>query len=109
MPSYNEQFPALGSECPARALDEFKQRSWRYHHPLTVEQLAFAARTAVVQKVGFYHGGDVLYELDGIHGMWHEECLVNPVKRRTRHSRSSTSKSVNMLEPFGRAVPTREI
>ena len=79
MPPYNEQFP-VGTRVqivPQERLDEFK-RSWRYHHPLTVEQLAFAGRPAVVRKVGFYHGGDVLYELEGIPGMWHEQCLVSP-------------------------------
>jgi hypothetical protein len=29
-------------------------------------------------EVGFYHGGDVLYTLDGIPGLWHEQCLVGP-------------------------------
>jgi integrase/recombinase XerD len=58
-------------------LEDFR-RIWRYHHPLTVEQLAFAGRPAIVQKVAFYHGGDVLYTLNRIPGMWHEQCLVNP-------------------------------
>lgn len=78
MPPYNEQFP-VGTRvqiAPQERLDEFK-RSWRYHHPLTAEQLAFAGQPAVVRKVGFYHGGDVLYELEGIPGMWHEQCLVS--------------------------------
>jgi hypothetical protein len=26
--------------------------------------------------VGFYHGGDPLYSLDGVPGVWHERCLV---------------------------------
>lgn len=79
MPAYNEQFP-VGTRvqiAPQARLDQFK-RAWRYHHPLTVEQLAFAGQPAVVLAVGFYHGGDVLYELEGIPGMWHEECLVSP-------------------------------
>lgn len=29
----------------------------------------------MVEKVGFYHGGDPLYKLDGVPGVWHEECL----------------------------------
>jgi hypothetical protein len=28
-----------------------------------------------VRDVGFYHGGDVLYHLDGAPGIWHEVCL----------------------------------
>ena len=26
-------------------------------------------------RVGFYHGGDALYELEGVPGVWHEVCL----------------------------------
>ena len=49
---------------------------WRYHNPLTPEQLPFAGRTALVREVGFYHGGDALYVLDGVPGVWHDECLT---------------------------------
>ena len=78
MPPYNEQFPVATRVQIAskEQLEEFR-RSWRYHHPLTVEQLAFAGRPAIVEKVAFYHGGDVLYTLNGIPGMWHEQCLAN--------------------------------
>ena len=79
MPPYNEQFP-VGTRVQIASqerLDEFK-RSWRYHHPVTLEQLGFAGRPAIVRNVAFYHGGDVLYELEGIPGTWHEQCLVSP-------------------------------
>lgn len=49
--------------------------TWRFHHPLSEVQLAYGGRTASVEAVGFYHGGDVLYELCGIPGIWHEACL----------------------------------
>ena len=29
----------------------------------------------VVSSVGFYHGGDELYVIEGIPGVWHEVCL----------------------------------
>ena len=48
---------------------------WKYHHKLQPEQLAYADIVAAVEKVGFYHGGDVLYNLVGIPGIWHEQCL----------------------------------
>jgi hypothetical protein len=48
---------------------------WKYHHKLQPEQLAHADEVAVVEKIGFYHGGDVLYNLKGVPGIWHEECL----------------------------------
>jgi hypothetical protein len=57
-----------------QALEDFL-RTWRYHNQLRMEQLAYAGRTARIAKVGFYHGGEPLYELDEIPGVWHEVCL----------------------------------
>jgi hypothetical protein len=54
--------------------DEFK-RTWRLHHPLTGEQLLFASNLGVISYVSFYHGGDELYVIDGIPGIWHEVCI----------------------------------
>lgn len=48
---------------------------WRSHHNLTEAQLAFADEPSFVRNINYYHGGDVLYELDGIPGIWHECCL----------------------------------
>ena len=48
---------------------------WKYHHPLQPEQLAQGGAIAEVEEVGFYHGGDVLYNLKNIPGRWHEQCL----------------------------------
>jgi hypothetical protein len=79
MPPYNEQF-AVGARVQIASreqLAEFKQ-SWRYHHPLSVEQLSFAGLQATVREVSFYHGGDVLYALENVPGIWHEQCLVAP-------------------------------
>lgn len=55
-------------------LERFRSE-WKYHHPLSAEQLRFAGSEAAIQEVGFYHGGDVLYSLEGIPGLWHEQCL----------------------------------
>jgi hypothetical protein len=77
MARYKEDFP-VGSAvriADTRQLEEFL-RTWKYHHKLTPEQLRYAGKTAQVEKVGFYHGGDVLYELRGIPGRWHEQCLA---------------------------------
>ena len=73
---YTEQF-RKGSKVRIRDgafLESFRQ-SWRLHHPLAAEQLGFAGRDAEIASVGFYHGGDVLYTLVGIPGIWHERCL----------------------------------
>lgn len=61
-----------------RTLEDF-QRSWRLHHPLDPEQLAYAGQTAVVADVGYYHGGDVLYQFEQVPGTWHECCLEMPL------------------------------
>ena len=47
----------------------------QYHHDLEPEQLDFAGRVAKVAKVEFFHGGDEIYTLEGVPGVWHEECL----------------------------------
>jgi hypothetical protein len=50
-------------------------KTWKLHNKLEPEQLAYAGRIAEVESVGFYHGGDELYRLKGIPGIWHEQCL----------------------------------
>lgn len=56
-------------------LETFRRPQWKYHHPIVDEQFAFAGRLAVVRQGSFYHGGDELYELTGVPGIWHEGCL----------------------------------
>jgi len=60
--------------APRDELDEFR-RTWQYHDPLMPEQLDYAGHVACVVAVGYYHGGDVLYKLDGVPGVWHEQLL----------------------------------
>ena len=48
----------------------------QYHNELEEEQLAYAGRTAKVKEISFFHGGDEIYTLEGIPGVWHEECLT---------------------------------
>jgi len=74
---YEPEYPA-GSRvriASSPLLEEFK-RTWKFHHALRDEQLAFAGEISVVVAVGFYHGGDELYTLKGIPGLWHEQCLT---------------------------------
>jgi hypothetical protein len=73
---YNADFP-VGTKvrvADKAFLEEFK-KTWRYHHPLDADQLNHAGATAEVEKVGYYHGGDELYWLKGLPGVWHEQCL----------------------------------
>ena len=55
-------------------LERFAQE-WKLHNSLKPEQLAFAGAIAVIRDVGYYHGGDELYQLQDIPGVWHEACL----------------------------------
>jgi hypothetical protein len=74
---YRERFP-VGSRvriADHAALDKFRT-DWQYNNPLTQEQLAYASSESEVQELGFYHGGEVLYQLKNIPGVWHETCLV---------------------------------
>ncbi len=76
MPLYEASFPA-GTRVRVvahSALNAF-HRTWRLHNPLTDAQLVFAGADAVVKTVDYYHGGDVLYTLEGLPGIWHECCL----------------------------------
>jgi hypothetical protein len=76
MPPYKELFP-VGSRiriAPRERLEQF-QRTWKYHHPLSGEQILFAGHEATVRDVSYYHGGDVLHVLHEMPGTWHEECL----------------------------------
>jgi hypothetical protein len=73
---YKETFPAgtVVRIADRAFLEEFKA-TWRYHHKLKPEQLEFAGHKAKVIGVGFYHGGDQIYTLEGIPGLWLEPCL----------------------------------
>ena len=78
MPAYHALFE-VGSPIRIESLDVLRafRGSWKFHHPLADEQLAFADRSAIVASVGYYHGGDVLYRLRDVPGIWHEGCLKN--------------------------------
>jgi hypothetical protein len=76
MPGQHELYPV---RTPVRIasrhdLQKFAE-TWRYHHKLQPNQIVYADRVALVHKVSFYHGGDVLYEFKEIPGIWHEACL----------------------------------
>jgi hypothetical protein len=78
MPDYSEKIP-VGADVQImdRAILEAFRLNWAFHNPLSVEQLDWAGRRAVVAPVGFYHGGDPLYQLRGVPGVWHETCLTD--------------------------------
>lgn len=59
-----------------RAFLENFLKTWHLHHPLDPDQLKYADKIARVKSVGMYHGGDQLYTLRGVPGMWHEQCLT---------------------------------
>ena len=67
----------VGSEVRVadRAFLEQFLEAGQYHNELEPEQLEYAGRTAKVEHVEFFHGGDEIYRLEGIPGVWHEECL----------------------------------
>ena len=73
---YKAEFPQGSTVRIASrfSLEEFF-RTWKLHNKLEPDQLDYAGRIAEVESVGFYHGGDELYRLKGIPGIWHEQCL----------------------------------
>ncbi|HTS13705.1 MAG TPA: hypothetical protein VMH00_16415 [Candidatus Limnocylindrales bacterium] len=58
-----------------RAFLEAFLEAGQYHNELEPEQLEYAGRVARVKNVSLFHGGDEIYTLEGIPGVWHEECL----------------------------------
>jgi hypothetical protein len=80
---YTPTFP-VGSRVRVisrAALERFAQ-GWKYHHKLLPEQVECAGATATVEKVSFYHGGDQLYVLESLPGIWNEPCL-EPANQET--------------------------
>ena len=81
---YKATFPS-GSTVPVisrEALEKFA-REWQYHHKLCPEQMKYAGAVSKVKEVSFYHGGDQLYVLEGIPGIWNEPCLETVEQRAT--------------------------
>jgi len=74
---YNEAFPqGTKVKIASRPVLEEFLATWKLHNKLDPEQLKYADQTAEVESVGFYHGGDELYKLKGIIGVWHKRCLT---------------------------------
>ena len=73
---YKADFPeGTWVRIKSRPLLEEFQRKWKFHDPLRDEQVQYAGQVARVAAVGYYHGADELYTLDGIPGIWNEPCL----------------------------------
>ena len=85
MPPYEEKHP-VGARVRVETrehLESFRAH-WAFHHPLEPAQLEWAGHSARVAQVGYYHGGDVLYQLEGVPGIWHEDCLSGSVEHGDR-------------------------
>jgi hypothetical protein len=73
---YNEEFPKGSTvKIADRAFLAAFLEEWQRHNRLEPDQLEYAGRLAEVDSVGFYYGGDELYRLKNIPGIWHEQCL----------------------------------
>jgi hypothetical protein len=73
---YKAKFPKGSTvKIASRAELEYFLKTWKFHNKLRSDQLEYSDRLAQIEEVGFYHGGDVLYKLKGVPGIWHERCL----------------------------------
>jgi hypothetical protein len=73
---YKETFPkGTAVRIISKAALENFARDWKYHHRLQPEQMKYAGTTSTVKEVSFYHGGDQLYLLENVPGIWNESCL----------------------------------
>ena len=58
------------------SLRDFMRPQYKYHHPVTESHLAHADEVHEVVEVADYHGGDLLYSLNGLNQLlWLERCL----------------------------------
>ena len=73
---YKAEFPP-GSRVRIASRDVLERfaAEWKLHNPIQSEQLEFSGTIAIVADVGYYHGGDELYKLQDIPGIWHKVCL----------------------------------
>jgi hypothetical protein len=73
---YKEAFPAGAKVRVAdRQFLELFLKEWKYHHKLTHDHLQYADHESIVKGVAFYHGGDPVYTLEDVPGLWLEQCL----------------------------------
>jgi hypothetical protein len=73
---YKEAFPrGTYIRVADRAFLERFMNEWKLHHKLQHKQLTYAGQEARVKEVAFYHGGDLIYALEDIPGLWLEPCL----------------------------------
>lgn len=70
----------VGTRVRVAELDDLArfQADWKHHNPLQPEQLEHAGVVATVTEVAYHHGGDPLYTLENVPGLWHEPCLRAP-------------------------------
>lgn len=75
---YKEEFP-VGIKVKVKSREELELfiKEWKWHNPLPIEKLQYAGKIFKVESVGFYFGGNVLYKLEGIEGLWHEQNLLD--------------------------------
>lgn len=76
-----EEFPK-GSmvRIASRSRLEYFLRTWQLHNKLQPYQIDYADQIVQIESVRFYHGGDELYELKDVPGIWHEQCLASESK-----------------------------
>lgn len=83
MPDDGEAYPVGSRVVIAERADlERFRMEWKLHDQLEQRQLRYAGVGASVRAVGFYHGGDALYSLRGVPGVWHERCLQAATEAR---------------------------
>ncbi|MGC9991055.1 MAG: hypothetical protein ABSD52_01490 [Candidatus Cybelea sp.] len=97
---YKARFPP---GCVVQVADEDALRhfkaTWKYHHPLDESQLQFAGLITAVCGIGYYHGGDVLYQLRDTRGYtWHEDCLRIPGEVQSTAQEMGTCRDLDLVK-----------
>ncbi len=60
---------------PRGYLEHHRETKSVLHHPPDEQQLEYGGREALVKTVLEYHGGELVYELEEIPGLWRFDCI----------------------------------
>lgn len=104
MPAYHAAFDHLDAVIPLSKDELVKfQNEWKFHHPITNEQIKLGGIRLFVDTAHYYHGGDPLYSLfiwngDGtktlLPGLWHEELLLESAPSWVRTQASTILEAI---------------
>jgi hypothetical protein len=99
MPEYHEAF-RVGEKIRIKSKEyllNFK-KSWKYHNNITNDQIEYGGQEVYVDRIGAYHGGNLLYELKDVPGVWHEQLLEENIPKEDKFIPASEYYKIGVRE-----------